>query len=247
MPADPSSPSASETLRLLAEISRLPADWHGAGSLSSEVLAAIARHATPRRIEHSAETGTGRSTLLLSHLCPDHLVFTNDDRGNGDSLDRVQGSELLRGSAVRFVLGPTQRTLLRHAFEHPLQLVLIDGPHAYPFPELEYFALYPHLSEDALLILDDIDVPTLFHLFTFLKEDAMFRHLETVRTTAFFARTNAPLFEPWGDGWWLQGYNRNRYPIADPAIPISRLAALKRHVPAPVKRAAKKLLRGFRS
>ncbi|HEV7670404.1 MAG TPA: class I SAM-dependent methyltransferase [Thermoanaerobaculia bacterium] len=244
---DFSTPLAPETRRLLAEISRLPPDWHGAGSLRPKVLEAIARHAASRRIEHSAETGTGRSTLLFSHLCPNHVVFTADDRGNGDSLDLVRSSPLLRAEAVTFVIGPTQRTLPRHAFEHPLQLALIDGPHAYPFPELEYFALYPHLSEDALLVLDDIDVPTLFHLFRFLKEEAMFRHLETVHTTALFARTKAPCFEPCGDGWWLQNYNRSRYPITDPAIPLSPLEALKRRVPAPVKGALKKVLRGFRT
>lgn len=245
--ADLSTALAPATRRLLGEISRLPPDWHGAGSLRPEVLEAIGRHAAARRIEHSAETGTGRSTLLFSHLSPDHVVFTADDRGNGDSLDRVRSSPLLRGEAVRFVIGPTQRTLPLHAFEHPLQLALIDGPHAYPFPELEYFALYPHLSEDALLIVDDIDVPTLFHLFNFLKEEAMFRHLETVHTTAIFARTKAPCFEPWGDGWWLQNYNRSRYPVSHPTIPITRLEALKRRVPAPIKGAIKRALRVFRA
>ncbi len=245
MPQIDSLPSP-ETSQLLADIAKLPADWHGAGSLRSDVLSAIARHAACREIRHSAETGTGRSTLLFSHLSPDHLVFTADDRGNGDSLDRVRQSPLLRQDAVRFVLGPTQRTLLRHPFEHPLQLVLLDGPHAYPFPELEYFALYPHLSENALLIVDDIDVPTLFQMYRFLKEEPMFEHLETVHTTAIFSRTKQALFEPLGDGWWLQGYNRKRYPIVDPEIPVSATDALKRRVPAPVKKAIRRLLRGFR-
>jgi hypothetical protein len=35
-----------------------------------------------------------------------------------------------------------------------LQLVLIDG-YGYPFPDLQYYFLYPHLETGALLILDD--------------------------------------------------------------------------------------------
>ncbi len=31
-----------------------------------------------------------------------------------------------------------------------------------------------------------------------------------VRTTAVFRRTNAKLFDPRGDGWWTQRYNRHR-------------------------------------
>jgi hypothetical protein len=36
--------------------------------------------------------------------------------------------------------------------------------------------------------------------------------------TDFLRRTSAPLFDPWGDGWWLQEYNRRtlwRYSYAD--------------------------------
>ncbi len=228
---------------LLSEISRLPLDWHGAGSLRPRVLEAIARYAAEREIRCSVETGTGRSTLLLSHLSQNHIVFAKNDRGDGDSLARVQQSPLLRSQVVTFVVGPTQRTLPSYQFHEPLQFVLLDGPHGYPFPELEYYFIYPNLKEHALLILDDIDIPTIFNLFSFLREDAMFTHLETVHTTAFFERTRAPLFDPLADGWWLQKYNRSRHPIRDEAIRVSTLNRLQRAIiPIPVRRALKKLL-----
>ena len=205
--------SISEVLKGLAA---LPEDWHAAGCLEMPNLEGLARHASTRKIRRSVETGTGKSTLLLSHLSEHHLCFSLDDAkslGDGHSLERASGSSLLKPGVVEFVVGPTQQTLIAHTFSEPLQLVFIDGPHGYPFPELEYFKLYPHLETGGLLIVDDIHIPTIRNLFNFLREDPMWCFLETVGKTAFFERTNAPTFSTTGDGWWLQPFNKSRFPI----------------------------------
>jgi len=195
---------------LLAALAALPADWHGAGCLEMPNLEALARHAAARRIHRSVETGAGKSTLLLSHLSERHLVFALDA---GDSLTRAAGSRLLRRDRVQFIDGPSQLTLMRHQFTEPLQLAFIDGPHGFPFPNLEYWKIYPHLEQGALLVVDDIHIPTIRQLFDFLREDEMFTLLETVGKTAFFERTAAPTFSPVEDGWWLQQYNTRRFPV----------------------------------
>jgi hypothetical protein len=226
---------------LVAQVTDLPSDWHGAGSLSREVLAAIARHASQRPVRHSVETGTGKSTLVLSHCSPSHTVFAQDDRGRGDSLMRVQSSPLLRRDAVSFVVGPTQRTLPPFAFQHPLDLAMLDGPHGYPFPELEYYFIYQHLAEGARLIVDDINIPNVYHMFCVLRDDEMYRLEEVVHTTAFFVRTSAPLFDPEADGWWLQRYNKRRFPVRDDMLPSSALDHVKRFVPEPAKAFVRKM------
>ena len=198
---------------LLREITDLPENWHGAGCCGPVPLRAMALQGQDRRIIHSAETGVGKSTLLLSHVSQHHTAFAVDDTGGTDSLAKVRASPLLKRDAVDFVTGPTQETLPRHKFADRLQLVLIDGPHGYPFPELEYYFFYPHLDEDALLIIDDIHIPTIFRLFSFLREEEMFDFLGVASTTAFFRRNSAPLFNPVADGWWLQNYNRKRFPV----------------------------------
>jgi hypothetical protein len=81
--------------------------------------------------------------------------------------------------------------------------------------------LYPHLDEGALLIVDDIHIATIGHMFDFLKEDEMFRLLEVVDKTAFFERTAAPMFDPYTDGWYEQNYNTSRFPTAT-ASPAAR-------------------------
>jgi hypothetical protein len=96
--------------------------------------------------------------------------------------------------------------------EAPLDFALIDGPHGYPFPELEYYYIYPHLRAGAWLIVDDTHIPTVARMIDVLKKDSMFHLDRFVKTTAFFQRTNAPIFPPTHDGWWTQGYNKKHFP-----------------------------------
>ena len=209
-----------EIHEILTQVEQLPHDWHVCGSMSKQCLRAIVRIAGGRKIRHSAETGSGKTTLLFSHLSEDHKVFSLDDlHGSVDnSISCVKGSALFNSATVEWIEGPTQRTLPKYEFQDQLQLALIDGPHGYPFPDLEYYYLYPHLDEGALLIVDDINIPTIGHLCDFLKEEEMFRLLEIVDKTAFFERTAAPLFDPYCDGWWEQKYNSRRY-VAGTAAP----------------------------
>jgi hypothetical protein len=195
---------------LVDEIARLPGDWHGAGSVSPNVLRAIASYAGRiGTIQHSVETGSGKTTLLFSHLSADHVVFAMDA---GQSMSRVRNSPLFNARSTTFVEGPTQRTLPRQTFSHGHQAVLIDGPHGYPFPDLEYFYLYPTIDTGGLLLLDDIKIPSIARMFDIIRAGEMFELLEIVDdNTAFLRRTAAPLIDPESDGWWLQGYNRSYY------------------------------------
>lgn len=221
--------------RVVEQIVALPPDWHGAGSLKSGVLKAIARHGQGLDLRCTAETGSGKSSLLFSHLAHRHLVFAMDD-GNG-SVRRVQESPLLKPGVVEFIEGPTQKTVPAYDFSEPLQMVMLDGPHGYPFHHLEYYYVYPHLAEGGVLIVDDIDIPSIYDMYRFLKRDDMFALIEVVHTTAFFRRTAAPVFNPLADGWWLQGYNRrkkivdwNPLAVATALVPRSIRKALLRRL-----------------
>lgn len=194
--------SFDEIRRRIAEVGP---GLHSAGSFPARTFQAIARAAHKRQIHNSVETGSGASTLLFSHLSEHHTVFALD--GGSGSIANVRRSPLLRRDVVTFVEGPTQATLPQYRFTEKLQLVLIDGPHGYPFPDLEYYFLYPHLETGALLILDDIHIPTVHNLFQLLRRDAMFELDEVVQRTAFFTRTSARTFDPFGDGWSQQNYN----------------------------------------
>ncbi|MBG0793840.1 class I SAM-dependent methyltransferase [Methylocystis sp. H62] len=183
---------------------------HSAGSMPLRTLLRIERLLTGTEI-FSAETGCGKSTIFFSRIAERHKVFCFDDRGQkASSVDYFMNCPATRSDRLDLVFGPTQLTLPRHDDHSRYDLVLIDGPHGFPFPELEYYYFYPHLKTDGLLVVDDIHIPTISRLADFLSEDQMFEKVEFVGSTAIFRRTDAPVFDPLGDGWWLQAFNRRR-------------------------------------
>jgi predicted O-methyltransferase YrrM len=195
----------------IAEYEKTAGAAHSAGSLPLRTLLRLEHLLTGSSIV-SAETGCGKSTIFLSRISDKHKVFCLDDRDEGEasSVAYFMNCPATRLENLDIVFGPTQSTLPRYAGHVPYDLVLIDGPHGFPFPELEYYFFYPHLKTDGLLVVDDIHIPTIGRLADFLCEDRMFEKLDFIGATAVFRRTDAPLFDPLGDGWWAQNYNRRR-------------------------------------
>jgi hypothetical protein len=87
-------------------------------------------------------------------------------------------------------------------------IVLIDGGHGYPFPEIDHYHLYQRLKTGALLIVDDLVIPTIGRMAEVIREDDMFDLVAQVHHTAIFRRTDAPMFTPRSDGWFTQKFNR---------------------------------------
>ncbi len=192
---------------LLDEISRLPANWHGSGSMSQKILKAILFYAEQLdQINYTAETGAGKTTLLFSNISKKHIVFALDNRG---SLSAAKSSSILLKDNIEFNEGPTQKTLPNYSFNEKFDIVLLDGPHGYPFPDLEYFYFYPHIKTGGLLLMDDICIPTITRMYEILKNDKMWKFVDMVENLAIFKRTDSPLIDPYTDSWWLQGYNKS--------------------------------------
>ena len=206
----PERPAPAESI--LHSIQSLPKNWNPSGGLHNTTLDRIFECA--QGAQATAETGCGKSTLALSHASRRHIVFTCEAGPGEDpqthSLNVVRKSPLLDAAVCQFVIGRTQQTLPAFNFNLSFDLVLLDGPHGYPFPDLEYYYFYPHIRPGGWLVIDDVHIPTVARMVDVLKRDAMFSLEFSVRTTAFLRRTGAPTFDPLGDGWWEQGYNRRR-------------------------------------
>jgi hypothetical protein len=184
---------------------------HIAGAFPTDVLRQI-EMLLPTDIRFSAETGCGKSTILFSNRSSHHTTFCLDDRDAGadSSVAFYLDCPITRHERVHPVFGPTLRTLPRHRAFNLYDLVLLDGPHGWPFPEVEYSFLYPHIAPGGLLIVDDCNIPTIGRMADVLAEDAMWQFVTLAGGAAIFRRTEAPLFDPFGDGWWEQRYNRRR-------------------------------------
>ena len=86
-------------------------------------------------------------------------------------------------------------------------LVLLDGPHAYPLPQIEFAYLFPRIKLGGWLVVDDIQIPSVYELFCFLKRESSVAMEEVAVRTAFFRRIKVAESGP--DGWGLQGMNRH--------------------------------------
>jgi hypothetical protein len=184
---------------------------HAAGSFPTASLREI-ESLLPPLLDASAETGCGKSTILFSNISMKHLVFTFDDRDiENSSVNFYERCPIINQRSIIPIFGSIQKTLPLHKHTCKYDLVLLDGAHGWPFPELEYYFFYPHIKTGAFLIIDDVRIPTIGRMADVLAEDAMWEFVKIISgNTAVFRRTAAKCFDPYADGWWTQIYNRRR-------------------------------------
>jgi precorrin-6B methylase 2 len=176
--------------------------FHPWDAMSPMALSAILNRGPFRS---TAETGCGGSTIVLSHASDRHTAFAID--GKDRTISELRKQSDLRTGKVTFVEGETKDTLPAYRFEGELDLVLLDGPHAYPLPQIEFAYLFPWIRLGGWLVVDDIQIPSVYEIFDFLRKEPPVVLEEVVVRTAFFRRTGAAEHSP--DGWARQGINRH--------------------------------------
>ena len=185
---------------------------HRSGSFSNKILKEIER-ILPPHVENSAETGCGKSTILFSNISNNHTVFTVDDSEyENSSIKFFTECPLTNMHKIKTVFGSTQQTLKEYSEHTMYDVVLLDGPHGYPFPDFEYLIFYPLIKENGYLIIDDIQIPTIGRMADIIAEDLMWDLIAIIETTAIFQRTKEETFNDKEDGWFEQMYNRRRSP-----------------------------------
>ena len=152
----------------------------------------------------SVETGCGGSTIVLSHASGRHTAFAIE--GSELTITGLRMQPDLQQETVTFVEGESKDTLPRYDFDGEVDIVLLDGPHAYPLPQIEFVYLFPRIRVGGWLVLDDIQIPSVYELFRFLEKESSVVLEEVTARTAFFRRVRTG--EHGADGWELQGMNR---------------------------------------
>jgi hypothetical protein len=197
-------------------LERLAGAAHRGGAFSSDVLIAISE-VLPDYPIVSLETGCGKSTVMFSNLASQHFVFTYDDRESPESsVAMVQSDPEFQAANTIFVYGPTQRTLPGYKFSEGLMfdVILIDGPHGYPFPDLEYALLYDRLKPGGILIVDDVHIASIGAMYDLLREDRMYEEIGVFSTTGLLRRSTIEGVPSDGDHWYEQNYNVSRFPLS---------------------------------
>jgi hypothetical protein len=70
-----------------------------------------------------------------------HIAFAIE--GKDRTITELRKQSDLRTENVVFVEGETKDTLPGYHLEGEVDLVLLDGPHAYPLPQIEFAYLFP--------------------------------------------------------------------------------------------------------
>ena len=113
------------------------------------------------------ETGAGASTLVIAAAGTEHEVVTP---AAGEE-ERIRAECARRGidsSRVRFLVGPSHE-VLPGWMPRPLDLVLIDGAHGFPYPILDWWHLAPHVKVGGVVLLDDAYLPAVGSIVDFAR------------------------------------------------------------------------------
>jgi len=103
------------------------------------------------------ETGAGASTLVFAAAGAEHEVITPDP-GEEERIRAQCAERGIDSSRATFLLGPSHEVLLDWT-PRPLDLVLIDGAHGFPYPILDWWHLSPHVKVGGRVVLDDAYLP----------------------------------------------------------------------------------------
>jgi hypothetical protein len=145
--------------RLTDDLRASPPGLHGAGDeywgLAWAALAWLEENVSAGMA--TLETGSGSSTIVFAAAGAQHEAVTPDAAEE----ERIRAECERRGidsSSVRFRIGPSHEVL--PALEpRPLDLVLLDGAHGFPYPVLDWWHVAPQLAVGGRILLDDAYMP----------------------------------------------------------------------------------------
>ena len=145
--------------RLTDDLRASPPGLHGAGDeywgLAWAALAWLEENVSAGMA--TLETGSGSSTLVFAAAGAAHEAVT-PDAAEEERIRRECERRGIDSSSVRFRIGLSHEVLPTLA-PRPLDLVLLDGAHGFPYPVLDWWYVAPHVRVGGLVLLDDAYMP----------------------------------------------------------------------------------------
>jgi hypothetical protein len=194
---------------------------HAYLGLQWDALAWLERNVAPGMT--TLETGSGASTVVFAARGASHTAISpvadEHARIRAYCADHGIGTEKLR-----FIDASSHTALLEQWEPEPLDVVLIDGAHSFPFPTLDWMYTAPHLKVGGRMLVDDAYQPAVNMVATYMRHTAGWE-LETVpghRTPVFRKLDDVPLSFDWDD----RALGRARF---DYLPPSRRVAASARY------------------
>ena len=238
----PTAPTAGASPSVCEEIRRSPPLAHGGGTaffgLEWNALAWLEQTATAGMT--TLETGCGASTIVFAAAGTRHLAMSPDP-GEHSRVVAYCGEHGISTDGLRFIAEPSDVALMRTWEPEPLDLVLIDGAHGFPFPALDWYLTAAHLRVGGLVVLDDAYLPSVHVVVRFLRSSLSWQQETSIgyRTVAF-RKLSAELSYDWVGSAFDQRPHFDYLPARERPPAYFRTLVLDRHSGA--MRAARKLL-----
>jgi len=115
------------------------------------------------------ETGAGCSTLVFAIRKARHTAITPSGTEIRLIREYANDNDIVLAE-VRFVPEPSELYLPR-CDESNLDLVLLDGKHAFPWPMVDWFFTADRLKRGGLMLLDDVEMRSVAVLAEFMAAD----------------------------------------------------------------------------
>jgi tetratricopeptide (TPR) repeat protein len=178
--------------------------------VSTDLARFLARHTHAN--SHTLETGAGISTIVLMMQQTRHECIIPDP----ELAERIKAfchSRHLNTDKLTFHLERSE-IVLPQLKPGPLDLVLIDGRHAFPSPFIDWYYSIDHLNIGGICIVDDTQLWTGDVLKQFLKQEAEWELLEEFPadqpTSVAFTKLKSGTNEKW---WAEQPYAVEQGPV----------------------------------
>jgi len=190
--------------------------------LDDEVLRYICDHVLSDSV--SLETGQGYSTIIFASCGSNHTVIAPDAGTRQRIVDWCE-RHAVNMERVRFFTERSEDVLPTLEVE-PLDLVLIDGRHAFPTPFIDWYYSVRMLKVGGIVIVDDMHIRTC----RVLKE---FMSLDTERWEAAADLPRVAVFrkiadDPHKGDWSQQPWCANELPSSGPKRRQARWPRLSR-------------------
>jgi hypothetical protein len=177
------------------------------GNFGIDPVVARFIHDSVSEYSKTLETGAGVSTLTFALRKSTHVAITP----NANEVAAIQAyarTNRISLERVQFIVEPSD-VFLPRCESSGLDLVLIDGKHAFPWPIIDWFYTADKLKEGGLLILDDLPMSSVSILKDFILEDVRWKFIRSFGNRTLAARKIAKSVHD--VAWHMQPYISRRY------------------------------------
>jgi predicted O-methyltransferase YrrM len=168
--------------------------------IESAVLSFIAEFIDEK--SQTLEVGAGCSTLVFAIKRSNHIVLT-PSHSEIELITAYAHQKQIPLNRTHFVCESSERFLPQCQAVN-LDLVLLDGKHAFPWPIVDWFYTADRLREGGVMIIDDVPIRSVAILAEFMKVDPGWELLHSFSRALAFKKIRSSIHDV---AWHMQPFS----------------------------------------